>query len=67
MEKYEYLTGEDLLYKPDVVQKAKFKYSTLGQIFNKGLNTDEKQEGKYNIKGKNEQQLDFIRDQNEKH
>ena len=67
MEKYEYLTGEDLRYKPDVVQKAKFKTSTLGQIFNKGLNRDEKQEGKYNIKGKNDQQLDLIRDQNEKH
>ena len=24
LEKYEYLTGEDLGYKPDVVQKAKF-------------------------------------------
>ena len=33
--KYEYLTGEDLGYKPDVVQKAKFEYSTLGQVFNK--------------------------------
>ena len=26
-DKYEYLTGEDLGYKPDVVQKAKFEYS----------------------------------------
>ena len=33
--KYEYLTGEDLGYKPDVVQKAKFEYSPLGQVFNK--------------------------------
>ena len=31
--KYEYLTGEDLRYKPDVVQKAKFEYSPLGQVF----------------------------------
>ena len=36
LEKYEYLTGEDLEYKPDVVQKAKFEYSPLGQVFNKG-------------------------------
>ena len=33
--KYEYLNGEDLGYKPDVVQKAKFEYSQLGQVFNK--------------------------------
>ena len=37
LDKYEYLTGEDLGYKPDVVQKAKFEYSPLGQVFNKGL------------------------------
>ena len=30
-------------YKPDVVQKPKFEYSTLGQVFNKGLEKDEKQ------------------------
>ena len=44
-DKYEYLTGEDLGYKPDVVQKAKFEYSPLGQVFNKGLEKDEKQVG----------------------
>ena len=27
LEKYEYLTGKDLGYKPDVIQKAKFEYS----------------------------------------
>ena len=27
LEKYEYLTGEDLGYKPDVIQKANFEYS----------------------------------------
>ena len=30
LDKYEYLTGEDLGYKPDLVQKAKFEYSPLG-------------------------------------
>ena len=44
LDKYEYLTGEDLGHKPDVVQKAKFEYSPLGQVFNKGLEKDEKQE-----------------------
>ena len=43
LDKYEYLTGEDLGYKPDVVQKTKFEYSLLGQVFNKGLEKDEKQ------------------------
>ena len=37
LEKYEYLSGEDLGYKPDVIQKAKFEYSPLGKVFNKGL------------------------------
>ena len=60
-EKYEYLTGEDLGYKPDVVQRAKFEYSPLGQVFNKGLNTDEKNEGLLkrlkNIEDKTDKQL----------
>ena len=45
LDKYEYLTGEDLEYRPDPVQKAKFKYSPLGQVFNKGLDSNERQEG----------------------
>ena len=34
LDKYEYLTVEDLGYKPDHVQKAKFEYSPLGQMSN---------------------------------
>ena len=45
LDKYEYLTDEDLGYKPDVVQKAKLEYSPLGQVFNKGLEKEEKQVG----------------------
>ena len=37
LEKYEYLTGEDLEYKPDVIQRAKCEYSPLGEAFNKGF------------------------------
>ena len=37
LSKYEYLTGEDLGQKPRVVQQAKFEYSPLGKVFNKGL------------------------------
>ena len=42
LEKYEYLTGENLGYKPDIGQKAKFEYSPLGQVFNKGLDKSDK-------------------------
>ena len=45
LDKYEYLRDEDLGYRPDSVQNARFEYSPLGQVFNKGLNVDEKQEG----------------------
>ena len=31
------LTGEDLGYKPSVVEQAKFEYSPLGKIFNKRI------------------------------
>ena len=37
LEKYEYFIGEDLGYKPGIVEKAKFEYSPLGKVFNKGL------------------------------
>ena len=45
LDKYEYLTKKDLSYKPDCLQKAKFGYSPLGQVFNKGLKEKEKSEG----------------------
>ena len=61
LDKYEYLTCEDLGYRPDPVQKAKFEYSPLGQVFNKGLTTDEKSEGLLkrleNIEDKTDNQL----------
>ena len=61
LDKYEYLTGEDLGCRPDPVQKAKFEYSPLGQVFNKGLTTDEKSEGLLkrikNIEDKTDNQL----------
>ena len=42
LKKYEYLTGEDLGYKTEVVEKAKFEYSPLGKVFNKGLDESDK-------------------------
>ena len=70
LDKYEYLTGEDLGLKPSTVEQAKFEYSPLGKIFNKGLDKDDKKEGLFkrleNIKDKNEKQLQAIKDQGEK-
>ena len=45
LRKYEYLTGEDLGYKPSVFEPARFEYSPLGKIFNKGLKEEDKKEG----------------------
>ena len=45
LEKYEYLTGEDLGCKLEVVKKAKFEYSPLVKVFNKGLDKKDKKEG----------------------
>ena len=64
---YEYLTGEDLRYDPDPVLKAKLEYSLLGQVFNKGLDSSEKQEGLLkrlkNIEDKTNNQLQANEDQ----
>ena len=36
LDKYELLTAEDLDIRPSIVKQAKFEYSPLGKIFNKG-------------------------------
>ena len=33
LKKHEYLTGEDLGYRPSRLEKAKFEYSLLGMVF----------------------------------
>ena len=62
LDKYEYLTGEDLGLKPSTIEQAKFEYSSLGKIFNKGLDKDDKKEGLFkrlkNIEDKNEKLLE---------
>ena len=47
LEKYEYLTGEDLGHKPDVIQRAKFEYSLLEEAFNKVFKKDDKNKKSY--------------------
>ena len=60
LDKYEYLTGEELGLKPSTVEQVKFEYSPLGKIFNKGLNKSD-QKGLLkrlkNIEDKNEELL----------
>ena len=40
--KYEYLTKKDLGYKPDDVEKVKFEYSSIGEVFTDGLAKEDK-------------------------
>ena len=44
LKKYGYSTGDDLSLKPSNIEQAKFEYSPLGKIFNKGLDKDDKKE-----------------------
>ena len=67
--KYEYLTGEDLGYKPGVAEKAKFEYSPLGKVLIKDRMRVIKKEGLLkrfkNIKRRNKEQLEVIKDHGE--
>ena len=59
LDKSELSTGEDLCLKPSTIEQAKFEYSPLGKVFNKGLSEGDKKEGILkglkNIKDKNEE------------
>ena len=63
------MTCEDLGLKPSTVEQAKFKYSPLGKIFNKGLSEDDKKEGLLkrlkNIEDKKEKPLEVKNEANE--
>ena len=67
--KYQYFTGEDLGLKPSTVEQAKFEYSPLGKIFNKGLDKDDQKEGLFkrlknieNAQGKQQQKPPIVFD-----
>ena len=46
LRKHEYFTGEDLGYRPSVLEQIKFDYSALGKVFNTGLDDkDDQKEG----------------------
>ena len=64
------MTKKDLRYKPRVAEKAKFEYSLMCKVFNKGLDEKDKKEGLLkrlrNIETKYEEQLKAIEDQGRK-
>ena len=70
LDKYKYLTSEDLGLKPSTTEQTKLEYSPLGKICNKGLSEDDKKEGLFkrleNIKDTNLTQLQAIKDRGEK-
>ena len=70
LDKYEYLTGEDLGLKPSTAEQAKFEYSPLGKVFNQGLDEDDQKEGLFkrlkNIEDKSKKQLKAIEDYGKK-
>ena len=39
------MTGEDLGYRPCVLEQTKFDYSTLGKVLNKGLDDKDDKKG----------------------
>ena len=64
LDKYALLTGEDLGLKASTIEQAKFEYSPLGKVFNKGLSEEDKKEGILkgikNIKDKNEELINIF-------
>ena len=64
LDKYELLTGEDLGLKPSTVEQAKFEYSPLRKVFDKGLSEEDKKEGILkglkNIKDRNEELINTL-------
>ena len=70
LRKYEFLTRENLGYKPSVVKQAKFDYSPLGKVFNKWLDKNDQKEGLFkrikNIEDKSEELLKEIKIQRTK-
>ena len=61
------MTGEDLGYKPGVVEKTKFEYSPLDTAFNKKLDEKDRKGGLLkrlkDIEGKDEEHSKVIKDQ----
>ena len=71
MDKYEYLTGDDLGLKPSSIEQTKFEYFPLGKIFNNRLSEDNKKERLFKrlknienkIKDENNKELEPIKNE----
>ena len=63
LDKYKYLTGEDLGHKQSVVEKAKFKYCPLGMVLTN--NTKNKKTKNNKMKNKSKQDKNLL--QNSQH
>ena len=57
LDKYEYSTGEDLGYKPSVVEKSKFEYSPLGVVL---TNNTKSKTNKNKVDNQNKQDKNLI-------
>ena len=67
LQKYEYLTGEDLGLKPNTIEQARFEYSPLDNIFNKGLSEGDNKEGLFKrFKNVENAQKNLIKDDDNK-
>ena len=68
LSKYEYLNKNNLNYKPNAFEQAKFEYLPLGKLFIDGLNKTDEKEGLLkrlkNIEDKSNNQLLALRDIN---
>ena len=68
--KCEYLTWLNFGLKPSTIKQAKFEYSPLGKIFNKGLDKNDQKEGLFkrlkNIEDKNAELLKAKKDRKHK-
>ena len=68
LNEYEYLTGEDLNYKPSAAEQANLIILHWVNFFNQGLKEEDKKEGLLkiltNIEDKNEEQLKMIGNKN---
>ena len=71
LDKYEYLTGDDLGLKPSSIEQTKFEYFPLGKIFNNRLSEDNKKERLFKrqknienkIKDENNKELEPIKNE----
>ena len=68
LDKCECLTGEDLDYKPNTVEQAKFDYSPLNKFFDEVLKKEDKKQGLLkrlkNIEDKSKEQLKAAKNKN---